>query len=172
MPTKPEQIISRPELLSPAGDWECLLAAVANGADAVYLGTREFNARVNARNFSMEELDRAIKYSHNRGVRVYLTANILVKNLEVARFFNILSQAYSLGIDGVIIQQVSFLEIIKSNFPGLKVFISTQAAIGNARSASLLKSADRIILPRELTLDEVKKVISSGVRAEVFVRGG
>jgi collagenase-like PrtC family protease len=173
MPTKPEQIISlsRPELLSPAGDWECLLAAVANGADAVYLGTREFNARVNARNFSMEELDRAIKYSHNRGVRIYLTANILVKNHEVARFFNILSQAYSLGIDGVIIQHVSFLEIIKSNFPGLQVFISTQAAIGNARSASLLKSADRIILPRELTLDEVKKVISSGVRAEVFVHG-
>lgn len=173
MPSQPEQktSLSRPELLSPAGDWDSLLAAVANGADAVYLGTKEFNARANARNFSFEELDRAVKYCHRNGVRVYLTANILVKNHELGRFFNVISQAYSLGIDGVIIQHVSFLEIIKGSFPGLKVFLSTQAAIGNAASALLFKSADRVILPRELTLEEVKEVVRSGVRAEVFVHG-
>ncbi len=168
---KQNGLSSRPELLSPAGNWDCLLAAVINGADAVYLGTREFNARVNAQNFSLEELGRAVNYGHSQGVRIYLTMNTLVKNHEIRRFFNILSQAYALGIDGVIIQHISFLRIIKDNFPGLKVFISTQAAINNVSSASLLKSADRIILPRELPLEEVRKIVDSGVRAEVFVHG-
>lgn len=162
---------SVPELLSPAGNRDCLLAAVTNGADAVYLGTGEFNARVNARNFPLEEMDGLIKYCHSRGVRVYLTMNTLVKNHEIRPFFNIISQAYLRGIDGVIIQHISFLPVIKENFAGLKVFISTQAAIGNSSSASLLRSADRVILPRELTLEEVKKVVSSGIRAEVFVHG-
>ena len=120
-----------PELLSPAGDFESLQAAVINGADAVYLGTREFNARVNARNFSFEELGRAVNFCHNQGVRVYLTLNTLVKNSELPRFFDTLSKAYASGIDGVIIQHLSFVEIIKKNFPDLKVFISTQGAIGN-----------------------------------------
>ncbi|MDD5038045.1 MAG: U32 family peptidase, partial [Dehalococcoidales bacterium] len=168
---KQETLLRRPELLSPAGDWDCLLAAVTNGADAVYLGTREFNARFHARNFTLEELGRAINYSHNQGVRVYLTLNTLVKNHEIKRFFNIFSRVYALGIDGVIIQHVSFLEIIKRNFPRLDVFISTQGAIGNASSASLLKSADRIILPRELPLEEIKKIVNSGIRVEVFIHG-
>lgn len=166
-----ETLLSIPELLSPAGSWDCLLAAVTNGADAVYLGTREFNARVNARNFSFEELDQAIKYCHKHGIRVYLTMNTLVKNSEIKRFLNTLSRAYTLDVDGVIIQHISFLEIIKNNFPGLKVFISTQAAIGNASSASLLKSADRIILPRELPLEEVRKITNSGIHVEVFLHG-
>lgn len=166
-----ETLRTRPELLSPAGSWDCLLAAVTNGADAVYLGTQEFNARVHARNFSFEELDQAIKYCHKHGVRIYLTMNTLVKNNEIKRFFNTLYNSYTLDIDGVIIQHISFLEIIKNNFPGLKVFISTQAGIGNTSSTSLLKSADRIILPRELSLEEVRKITNSGISAEVFVHG-
>ena len=79
----------KPELLSPAGDWESLQAAVINGADAVYLGTREFNARVHAKNFSFEELGRAVSYCHNQGVKVYLTMNTLVKNSELQRFFDV-----------------------------------------------------------------------------------
>jgi len=166
-----QQIPPRPELLAPAGNRDCLEAAVKNGADAVYLGVREFNARLYARNFSLEELGQAIDYCHSRGVKVYLTLNTLVKNHEVKRFFNVLSRAYVLGINGVIIQHISFLDIIKSNFPGLAVFISTQGAIGNASSASLVKSADRIILPRELSLAEIKRIIDSGVTVEVFVHG-
>jgi putative protease len=73
----------KPELLSPAGDWDGLQAAVTNGADAVYLGTKEFNARANARNFSLDELKKAVDYCHNQGVKVYLTLNILVKNSEL-----------------------------------------------------------------------------------------
>ena len=166
-----ERNLSAPELLSPAGDWDSLVAAVVNGADAVYLGTKEFNARIHARNFSLQELERAVRYCHSRGVRVYLVLNTLVKNSELSRYFGILSKAYALGIDGVIIQHISFLEIIKSNFPDLRVFISTQAAVGNVSSASLLKSAARIILPRELPLVEVKKIIDSSVKVEVFVHG-
>ncbi|MBI2831028.1 MAG: U32 family peptidase [Chloroflexi bacterium] len=162
---------SRPELLSPAGSRDSLLAAVNNGADAVYLGVKELNARIYARNFTLDELRGAIDYCHNRGVRVYLTLNILVKNSEVRRFFDVLSQAYALGIDGVIIQHISFLDVIKDNFPDLNVFISTQAAIGNVASASLLKRADRIILPRELTLGEIKRIINSGAKVEIFVHG-
>ncbi|MDO8567717.1 MAG: U32 family peptidase [Dehalococcoidales bacterium] len=166
-----ENVPRRPELLSPAGNWDCMAAAVANGADAVYLGTKEFNARINARNFSLEELARTVTYCHEHGVRVYLTLNTLVKNHETRPFFDVLAKVYSLGVDGVIIQHISFLELIKKNFPGLKVFISTQAAIGNTASASLVKSADRVILPRELCLDEIKRIIDSGVNVEIFVHG-
>jgi collagenase-like PrtC family protease len=161
----------QPELLSPAGDWDSLQAAVTNGADAVYLGTREFNARVNAKNFSLEEIGRAVSYCHSQGVKLYLTLNVLVKNSELQRFFAILSRAYAAGIDGVIIQHLSFVEIVKKNFPDLAVFVSTQGAIGNTASAALLKAADRIILPRELPLSEIKKIVNSGVQVEIFVHG-
>lgn len=159
------------ELLSPVGDKEALLAAVANGTDAVYLGTREFNARINAKNFSLEELGWVVSYCHEHGVRVYLTMNTLVKNDEIKKFFDVMSQAYALGIDGTIIQHHSFLDIIKRNYPGLAVFISTQGAVGNLASASLLKAADRIILARELPLGEVRRITAAGVHTEVFVHG-
>ncbi len=162
---------SKPELLSPAGTWEALIAAVSNGADAVYLGTREFNARVNARNFSLEELGKVVRYCHEQGVSVYLTMNTLVKDQELARFFDTMARAYQLGVDGVIVQHYSFLDIIKASFPGLKVFISTQGAIGNVSSASLVRNADRVILPRELSLAEIKAIAASGTKVEVFVHG-
>ena len=161
----------KPELLSPAGDWESLQAAVLNGADAVYLGTREFNARVHAKNFSMEELVRAVSYCHSQGVRVYLALNTLVKNSELQRFWDVLSRAYATGIDGVILQHLSFVEIIKKNYPDLAVFVSTQGAIGNTASASVMSAADRIILPREMPLAEIKKMVSAGIDVEIFVHG-
>ena len=161
----------KPELMSPAGDLDSLQAAVSNGADAVYLGTREFNARVNARNFSIDDLGRAVRFCHDQGVRVYLTLNTLVKNNELQRFFETLSKAYAVGIDGVILQHLSFVEIIKKNLPDLAVFVSTQGAIGNTAAASLMKGADRIILPRETPLPEIKKIISGGTKVEIFVHG-
>ncbi len=159
------------ELLSPVGDKESLLAAVTNGTDAVYLGTREFNARINAKNFSIEELGWVVSYCHEHGVRVYLTMNTLVKNDEIRKFFSVMSLAYAVGIDGTIIQHHSFLDIIKRNYPGLAVFISTQGAVGNLAGALLLRAADRIILARELPLDEVRKITNAGVHTEVFVHG-
>lgn len=160
-----------PELLSPAGDWDSLQAAVINGADAVYLGTREFNARVHARNFSLEELVRVVSYCHRQGVKIYLAMNTLIKNNELQRFFDVLSRAYLAGIDGVILQHLSLIEIVKQNFSDLAVFVSTQGAIGNTASASIVKMADRIILPREMPLAEIKKMVDSGVKVEIFVHG-
>ena len=160
-----------PELLAPAGDRDALIAALDNGADAVYLGISEFNARIKARNFSWEELGRAIATSHHRGVRVYLTLNILIKNEETGRFFTLLARAYGMGIDGVIIQHASFVRTIKDHFPALAVFLSTQAAAGNRATAELLRGADRIILPRELTLDEISHITAAGIPTEVFVHG-
>jgi collagenase-like PrtC family protease len=144
---------------------------VINGADAVYLGTREFNARANAKNFSLDELTRVVSYCHNQGVKVYLTMNTLVKNSELQRFFDSLSKSYTSGIDGVILQHLSFVEIVKKNFPGLAVFVSTQGAIGNTASASVVKLADRIIAPREMPLADIKKMAGAGVKAEIFVHG-
>jgi collagenase-like PrtC family protease len=161
----------KPELLSPAGDWDSLQAAVTNGADAVYLGTREFNARINAKNFSLEELGKTVDYCHNQGVKVYFVMNTLVKNSEITKYFETLSKAYSSGVDGVIVQHLSFVEIIKKNYLDLAVFVSTQGAIGNTASASLMKEADRIILPREMPLTEIKKMINSGLKVEIFVHG-
>jgi collagenase-like PrtC family protease len=161
----------KPELLSPAGDWDGLQAAVTNGADAVYLGTKEFNARANARNFSLDELKKAVDYCHNLGVKVYLTLNILVKNSELAHFFDVLSRAYAMGIDGVILQHISFVEIIKKNYPDMSVFVSTQGAIGNTASAVLMKAADRIIAPREMPLAEIKRMVAAGLKMEIFVHG-
>ncbi len=161
----------KPELLSPAGDWESLQAAVTNGADAVYLGTREFNARTNARNFNIDDLKKTVDYCHHQGVKVYLTLNILVKNSELQRFFEVLSRAYAAGIDGVILQHLSFVEIVKKNYPDMAVFVSTQGAIGNTPSALLMKAADRIIVPRETPLAEIKKMVNAGIKAEIFVHG-
>jgi collagenase-like PrtC family protease len=160
-----------PELLSPVGDWECLKAAVANGANAVYLGVKDFNARLYTRNFTLPELAKVVAFSHENGVKVYLTLNTLVKNREIGAFFRVLSDSYLSGIDGVIIQHLSFLDIIKRNFPGLRVFISTQGAIGNVAGASIVKSADRIILPRELPLNEIREFVEAGINTEVFVHG-
>ncbi|HEX7475359.1 MAG TPA: peptidase U32 family protein [Dehalococcoidales bacterium] len=161
----------KPELLSPAGDWESLQAAVVNGADAVYLGTREFNARVHAKNFTLEELGRAVNYCHSQGVRVYTAMNILIKNSEVESFFNVLSRVYTAGCDGVILQHFSFIDIIKKNYPDLSVFVSTQGAIGNTAGAFVVKNADRVIVPREMPLAEIKKMVDAGVKVEVFVHG-
>jgi len=161
----------KPELLSPAGDWESLEAAVLNGADAVYLGTKDFNARINARNFTSDDLKKAVDYCHRNGVKIYLTMNILVKNNETQKYFETLSRAYAVGIDGVIIQHISFIEIIKQNYPGLAVFVSTQGAVGNNASASIVKAADRIILPREIKIEDIKRMAEAGYNVEVFVHG-
>jgi collagenase-like PrtC family protease len=161
----------KPELLSPAGDWESLRAAVLNGADAVYLGTREFNARANAKNFTLDELRKAVEYCHQAGVKVYLTLNILVKNSEIDHFFEVLARVYALGIDGIILQHISFVDIVKKNYPDLAVFISTQGAIGNSAATALVKNADRVIAPREMPLAEIKKMVDGGTKVEIFVHG-
>ncbi len=135
----------RPLLFSPASDFETLKAAVENGADAVYFGVKKFNARLRAKNFDVSDIRKITSYCHEKGVKCYLTLNTLVKNNEINEFFDILNKAYKNQIDGVIIQHISFLDIIKDNFPGLEVNISTQAGISNVQALELIKRADEAL---------------------------
>jgi len=163
---------SRVELLLPAGNWDSLKAAVENGADAVYLGTNQFNARIRADNFSLDKFKEVTDYCHSHGVKVYGTMNILVKNAELKDYFETIHKLYEANVDAVIIQELSFLPIIKSNFPDLEVHISTQAAITNSHFLPLLQSADRIILPREFSLEQIQEFIhQTNIPIEVFVQG-
>lgn len=159
------------ELMVPAGNVECLKAAVDNGADSVYLGLSKFGARKKA-GFSLDELKYAIKFCHCKGVKVYATFNTLVKNSEISYFFELMKEAYNLGIDAVIVQELSFIPIIKKNFPGLEVHVSTQANIHNSNSFGLLEKADRVTLARELKYDEIKNIRKNTKKElEIFVHG-
>lgn len=159
------------ELLAPAGGMANLKAAVSNGADAVYLGLRSFSARGLAVNFDLPHLKEAVRICRSNNVKVFLTMNTLVKNDEVKSFFKQLSEAYSAGVDAVIIQEVSLTDLIKKNYPDLKVHSSTQAGVMNSDHANLL-SVDRVTLARELTKDEIINVrMNVSKELEVFCHG-
>jgi collagenase-like PrtC family protease len=163
---------TRVELLSPVGGPRSLQAAVENGADAVFFGLGMFNARRRAENFTMRELREAVSYAHEHGVKVYLTFNILVKNEELHEFFDDVSESYSRGIDGIIIQHLSFARLLKDTFPDLRIHSSTQTAVSNSYYADLLSGVDRVTLPRELSLAQVQAFIEkTRIETEVFVHG-
>ena len=160
------------ELLLPVGNQENLQAAVENGADAVYFGIDKFNARRRADNFKLDKIKETIDYCHENGVRCYCTLNILIKNEEIEEFFATITQLYLSGIDAVIIQHLSFLPIIKKNFPGLEVHLSTQTTITNTYFHDLIKQADKVVLPRELSKEEIENFINkTKLPTEIFVQG-
>src|SRR3989344_204993 len=160
------------QLLAPAGGMANLKAAVSKGADAVYLGMQKFNAREFAVNFNESYLKEAVKICKSNNVKLFLTMNTLVKNYEINDFFKQLSYAYANGIDAVIIQEASFLELIKKNYPDLEVHISTQAGIMNSKQAKLFDKADSITLARELNKDEIKGIRENYLnKIEVFCHG-
>jgi len=160
------------ELLLPAGNMDCLKAAVENGADAVYLGVREFNARRRADNFNLDNIHEAVNYAHANGVKIYCTLNILVKNSEIRTFFETIKKLYLANVDAIIIQHLSFLPIIKQNFPGLEVHLSTQTTITNSYFYDLIKEADKIVLPRELSKQQIQEFIhKTKLPTEIFVQG-
>jgi len=163
---------NKPELLLPAKNLENLKAAVNNGADAVYLGMKRFNARISAGNFDSKELKKGVEYAHEHGVKIYITLNTLIKNKELDLFFKEVTKAYNFGADAVIIQDLAIAEIIKREFPGLEVHLSTQARIGNLEAIKKVDYVDRIILPRELTETELKELTkTSPLPLEMFVHG-
>jgi collagenase-like PrtC family protease len=160
------------ELLSPAGDFKALEAAVSEGADAVYLGLEDFNARRRAENVRRGDLRRVVAFCHERGVKAYLTANTLVRNDELGEYFKLIEIAYSAGVDAVIVQELSFAPILKASFPDLGVHASTQAGVFNSFFRRALDGIDRVILPREMTLNQVKEFrVRTGIPVEVFVQG-
>ncbi|MBI4454103.1 U32 family peptidase [Candidatus Woesearchaeota archaeon] len=161
------------ELLLPAGNEECLRAAVHNGADAVYLGLQNFNARRSADNFGAHNIFSAIDFCHKRKVKVYVTFNTLIKNNEIEDALNQINLAHSAGADAVIIQDPCLIPLIKANFSQLPIHLSTQATTSN--SYSVPDCVERVILARELLLEEIKTISDNGKKqgyeTEVFVHG-
>lgn len=162
------------ELLVPVGDFDCLKAAVQNGADAVYLGSSNFNARSSATNFDIDELERAIDYAHLRNVQVHLTLNTLIKNNEFSDAVALAKEVYELGIDSIIIQDLGLACFLINNFPDLPIHASTQMTCHNLIGAKYLEKLGfkRIVLSRELSLSEIEYIKSNiSSEVEVFVHG-
>ncbi len=163
-----------PELLLPAGNIEAFHAAVKGGADAVYLGLKNFNARGRAKNFLVHQLQSLIKEAKKSNVRVHITLNTLVKNSELPELLDTLYMLSQTEIDAVIIQDLGTYYLIKKYFPNLKIHASTQMSVHNSLGAEYMRKLgfERVILFREITLAELK-LISSGTTAdlEVFVHG-
>ena len=162
------------ELLSPAGTYECFLAAIAGGADAVYLGLDRFGARANAGNLSMDELSEALDIAHIRGRKIYLTVNTLMKDAEIGELCDFLYKPYISGLDGVIVQDVGAMSVIHEAYPDLPIHVSTQAAITESSGAEYLKSlgVTRVVPARELSLGEIRKMKQeTGLELECFIHG-
>ncbi len=122
--------------------------------------------------FSVEQLRDAVAYAHDNGVRAYGAFNILIKNSELREFFHTISDAYASGIDGIIIQHISFARILKDAFPDLRIHMSTQAGITNTYFSTLLSGVDRVTIPREFSLAELKYFVDKiGLETDVFVHG-
>ena len=162
------------ELLSPVGDFECLKAAVQNGADAVYFGASSFSARAFASNFDDKALEKAITYAKLRGVKTNLTLNTLIKNDEMSEAINLAEKAYNYGIDAIIVQDLGLARYLIKNFPGLAVHASTQLSVHNLDGVLKLQEMgfSRVVLSRELSLHEIEYICkNSNVEIEVFVHG-
>ena len=164
------------ELLAPAGDWERLEMAAAYGADAVYLAGAEFGMRSAPDNFTPEQLERAVAFCHGRGIRVHVTCNTMPRNDEVARLPQWLEYLQSLGVDAAIVADVGVLSLLKKHAPKVKAHISTQASISNYQAARAWYDlgASRVILARELSLDEIREIRAKApkeLEIEAFVHG-
>lgn len=163
------------EILSPAGSYESLKAAIAAGADAVYIGGTRFGARAYANNLTEEELLEAIDYVHLHGRKIYLTINTLLKEHELYNeLYDYLLPYYKQGIDAVIVQDIGVLTYIKEQFPDLPIHASTQMTITNVLGAQFLKSlgAERIVTAREMQLSEIEEIAkNTDVEIESFVHG-
>ncbi len=165
------------EVLSPAGGKESLIAAVRAGADAVYMGAKQFSARRHAENFNENELSDAVRYCHERGVKVYITVNISVKSSELEDAFNTVKKAYLSGVDAVIITDLGLAALIKKSFPDLELHASTQMSIHSPASLGLLKKLgfSRVVVSREMSRDELAvfcaEAQKQGIEVEVFVHG-
>ena len=162
------------ELLSPVGDFDCLKAAVQNGANAVYFGSNLFSARAFAKNFDKEELEQAINYAKLRGVKTHLTLNTLIKDEEFEEAFNVAKTAYKFGIDAIIVQDLGLaINLIKS-FPDLEIHASTQMTTSNLEGVKRLQDLGfkRVVLSRECSISEIEHICkNSKIDIEVFTHG-
>jgi len=166
--------MDKPELLAPAGNLEAFFAALDAGADAIYLGGKEFGARQRAKNFSHFELELLVPYAHRQGVKIYVTVNTLLKEREISSLYRFLSFLQDIGVDAVIVQDPGVIHIVRRDFSGLPVHVSTQLSIHNALGvqAAAGLGCKRVVLARELSLAEISAVCKqTKTELEVFVFG-
>ena len=164
-----------PELLAPAGSLDAVRAALANGADSIYLGAGRFNARDDGAQLSLEELGVACRLAHQRARRIYLTLNTLVKPDELIDALEFLGEAIDCGIDAVIVQDLGLIKLIRELFPSLEIHGSTQMTVHDASGAEILRDRGvrRVVLARENTLDDIRSIAGAvpGIGLETFIHG-
>ena len=166
-------MMKKVELLSPAGDLDRLKIACLYGADAVYIGGRDYSLRANATNFSLEEIKNGCDFAHKLGKRVYLTLNIVFHNEDISGVYDYIKECVEAGIDAFIVSDLFLVKYIKSNF-SVEVHLSTQDSITNIESVKFLKQegVDRVVLAREVNRNDIKKIIDTHlVDIEVFIHG-
>ena len=162
------------ELLAPAGDWESLRAAVANGADAVYFGLSNFNARARATNFTPDELPEVMRFLHARNTRGFVALNTLIFPDELEAVGEFVKTIAAAGVDAVIVQDLGLVRLIRKMAPTLHVHASTQMTLTEPRGIEFVKNlgVERVVLARELSLDDIRKVTAhTAMPVEVFVHG-
>ena len=164
-----------PELLAPAGSLDAVRAAVANGADAVYLGAERFNARDEGAQLTLDELAQACRIAHEHGVRIYLTLNTLVKPGELADCLTHLGECIDRGVDAAIVQDLGVIQLIQRVYPGFEIHGSTQVTVHDSAGATFLRDlgARRVVLARENTLEDIRAIRDTvpGIGLESFVHG-
>ena len=166
--------MSNIELLAPVGSFEALKAAVQNGANAVYLGGKDFGARASANNFDKEELKEAVKYAHIRGVQVFVTTNTLRKENEIVDFLEYVKFLYDIDVDAIILQDIGMARLIKKELPDFELHASTQMVAHSLEDVKYLEGVgfDRVVLAREVTVEEIKYICDNcKADIEVFVHG-
>ena len=166
--------MKRVELLAPAGSPEALDAALGEGADAVYLGLRSFNARMRTANFAFNQFEAGVQTIHERGKKVYVTVNTVFEERETDRVYQLLQFLNRLKPDGIIVQDLGILKMARDNFPSLALHASTQMNVASSRGCNFLsrQGFKRAVLARELTLEEIKAVRqNTSLELEVFVHG-
>lgn len=166
--------MTKVELLAPVGDWNCLKAAVQNGADAVYFGVEQFNARMYAANFNVEDMKQVIDYCKLRNVKTNLTLNTLLENCEFDNAVDLAKEAYKTGVDAIIVQDLGLAKYLIDNIPGLPIHASTQMTVHNLQGVLKLEKLgfDRVVLSRELSCEEIEYICKNcKVEIETFIHG-
>ena len=164
------------ELLCPAGNFEKMKAAILYGADAVYLASDSFGMRAAADNFTLDELEEAVKYAHERGVKLYVTVNTMPRSIEYDRLKKYLKRYDEIGVDALIVADIGVLQLVKEITPNMEIHISTQASIVSSHTANAYHKmgAKRVVLARELSLDEIKEIRQNtpkSLEIECFIHG-
>ena len=160
------------ELLVPVGNYESLVAAINNGADAVYLGGKRFGARAYANNFTLEEVEAATKLCHLYGVKIYVTVNTLIYEREIKEALDSCKKLHKIGVDALIMQDVGLIDLVHQTLPNMEIHASTQMHNHSEESLKFLEDLGikRVVFARELSLDYINN-IDTKLEKEVFIHG-